>query len=172
MCTSARARLQFFKESGCYVQRLPSKLTPNTFFPRFSDTPHHQASLDFTLDLPQIAVVGSQSSGKSSVLEALVGRGERKRSRVPKMPFCELFHLNLHNQHQFTCFSTPAARSSNAITRTSLGYPVNSTSTVSYRKQKPTISPQKNLTLAPRPSPQTSSPAAPRFAPGALSSCS
>lgn len=26
------------------------------------------------LDLPQIAVVGSQSSGKSSVLEALVGR--------------------------------------------------------------------------------------------------
>eukprot|EP00803_Ostreobium_quekettii_P000358 evm.model.scf_2577.1 EVM.evm.TU.scf_2577.1 scf_2577:2056-6930(-) len=33
-----------------------------------------QATLDFKLDLPQIAVVGSQSSGKSSVLEALVGR--------------------------------------------------------------------------------------------------
>lgn len=30
--------------------------------------------LDFTPDLPQVAVVGSQSSGKSSVLEALVGR--------------------------------------------------------------------------------------------------
>lgn len=30
--------------------------------------------MDFTLDLPQVAVVGSQSSGKSSVLEALVGR--------------------------------------------------------------------------------------------------
>ena len=29
-------------------------------------------TLDFKLDLPQIAVVGSQSSGKSSVLEALV----------------------------------------------------------------------------------------------------
>lgn len=30
--------------------------------------------MDFKLDLPQVAVVGSQSSGKSSVLEALVGR--------------------------------------------------------------------------------------------------
>ena len=30
--------------------------------------------LNFTLDLPQVAVVGSQSSGKSSVLESLVGR--------------------------------------------------------------------------------------------------
>ena len=33
-----------------------------------------QLSSDVQLDLPQIAVVGSQSSGKSSVLEALVGR--------------------------------------------------------------------------------------------------
>lgn len=33
-----------------------------------------QVSQDARLDLPQIAVVGSQSSGKSSVLEALVGR--------------------------------------------------------------------------------------------------
>lgn len=33
-----------------------------------------QLSSDVKLDLPQIAVVGSQSSGKSSVLEALVGR--------------------------------------------------------------------------------------------------
>jgi len=28
--------------------------------------------LDFRLELPQVAVIGSQSSGKSSVLEALV----------------------------------------------------------------------------------------------------
>lgn len=31
-----------------------------------------QVSLDFKLDLPQVAVIGSQSSGKSSVLESLV----------------------------------------------------------------------------------------------------
>jgi hypothetical protein len=35
---------------------------------------HHQASLDLRVDLPQVAVVGAQSAGKSSVLEALVGR--------------------------------------------------------------------------------------------------
>ncbi|KFM27720.1 Dynamin-1-like protein [Auxenochlorella protothecoides] len=33
-----------------------------------------QVSPDVRLDLPQVAVIGSQSSGKSSVLEALVGR--------------------------------------------------------------------------------------------------
>lgn len=33
-----------------------------------------QVTLDFRLELPQVAVIGSQSSGKSSVLEALVGR--------------------------------------------------------------------------------------------------
>ena len=33
-----------------------------------------QASLDLRVDLPQVAVVGAQSAGKSSVLEALVGR--------------------------------------------------------------------------------------------------
>lgn len=33
-----------------------------------------QVTTDFKLELPQVAVVGSQSSGKSSVLESLVGR--------------------------------------------------------------------------------------------------
>lgn len=33
-----------------------------------------QANSLSTIELPQVAVVGSQSSGKSSVLEALVGR--------------------------------------------------------------------------------------------------
>lgn len=33
-----------------------------------------QVTLDFRLELPQVAVIGSQSSGKSSVLEALVSR--------------------------------------------------------------------------------------------------
>ena len=39
-------------------------------------TPPLQVSPDVKLDLPQIAVVGSQSSGKSSVLEALVSRAK------------------------------------------------------------------------------------------------
>ena len=40
----------------------------------FASTTGSQANAEFRLDLPQVAVVGSQSSGKSSVLEALVGR--------------------------------------------------------------------------------------------------
>lgn len=33
-----------------------------------------QSGVSLPMDLPQVAVVGSQSSGKSSVIEALVGR--------------------------------------------------------------------------------------------------
>lgn len=42
-------------------------------FPRQGPSYRLQVSPDVRLDLPQVAVVGSQSSGKSSVLEALVG---------------------------------------------------------------------------------------------------
>jgi dynamin 1-like protein len=40
---------------------------------KLQDVFHSVGMLD-TIDLPQIAVVGSQSSGKSSVLENIVGR--------------------------------------------------------------------------------------------------
>lgn len=43
-----------------------------------ASSPTLQVTLDFKLALPQVAVVGSQSSGKSSVLEALV------RHRTPR----------------------------------------------------------------------------------------
>ena len=43
-----------------------------------------QVTLDFKLALPQVAVVGSQSSGKSSVLEALVSISYLKCSRRPR----------------------------------------------------------------------------------------
>ena len=39
---------------------------------RHTEYVYMQVTLDFKLELPQVAVVGSQSSGKSSVLEALV----------------------------------------------------------------------------------------------------
>ena len=40
---------------------------------KLQDVFHSVGMLD-TIDLPQIAVVGAQSSGKSSVLENIVGR--------------------------------------------------------------------------------------------------
>lgn len=38
------------------------------------DTFSQISGIDFNIDLPQIAVVGGQSAGKSSVLENFVGR--------------------------------------------------------------------------------------------------
>jgi ABC-type transport system involved in cytochrome bd biosynthesis fused ATPase/permease subunit len=48
----------------CYVQQLRRDLEQYH--------PTAQVTSDFKLELPQVAVVGSQSSGKSSVLESLV----------------------------------------------------------------------------------------------------
>ena len=55
---------------GCWLHQAKAQLwaTELSFLCKL------QANAEFRLDLPQVAVVGSQSSGKSSVLEALVGR--------------------------------------------------------------------------------------------------
>ena len=47
-----------------------------------------QVALDFKLALPQVAVVGSQSSGKSSVLEALVRQVTRVTRVAPSVLAC------------------------------------------------------------------------------------
>jgi dynamin 1-like protein len=70
-----------------------------------------------TINLPQVAVVGSQSSGKSSVLEALVGRDflprgneictrrplvlQLVRSSEPSDEFGEFLHLAGHRFYDF-----------------------------------------------------------------------
>jgi len=48
---------------------------------KLQDVFHSVGMLD-TLDLPQIAVVGSQSSGKSSVIENIVGRDFLPRGKL------------------------------------------------------------------------------------------
>ena len=48
------------------------------------------------VDLPQITVIGSQSSGKSSCLENIVGRDFLPRgNKHPPTPLCQNFLLNL-----------------------------------------------------------------------------
>jgi predicted ABC-type transport system involved in lysophospholipase L1 biosynthesis ATPase subunit len=56
--------------------------------------------IDDPIDLPQIVVVGSQSSGKSSVLESIVGRDFLPRGAgiVTRRPLV----LQLHNVRQAT----------------------------------------------------------------------
>ena len=56
---------------SCSMSTLGQTLIP--LINKLQDVFMH-VKLDATLDLPQVAVVGTQSSGKSSVLEALVGK--------------------------------------------------------------------------------------------------
>lgn len=69
----------------------------------------NKAGLPTVLDLPQIAVIGGQSAGKSSVLEALVGRDflprgtgivtrrplvlQLERGKAGEADYCEFLHL-------------------------------------------------------------------------------
>lgn len=59
------------------------------------------------MDLPQIAVIGSQSSGKSSVLENIVGRDFLPRGTgiVTRRPLVKYTFFEKKKAHFPSCFS-------------------------------------------------------------------
>jgi len=85
--------------------------------------PHFSSGLRFDLNLPQLVVVGSQSSGKSSVLENIVGKDflPRGTNIVTRCPLVlQLVHLR-------TCAS-PAMSDTSLLDPTSLGGKLSSAS--------------------------------------------
>ena len=80
------------------------------------------------VDLPQITVIGSQSSGKSSCLENIVGRDFLPRGIESIYDFSFLFYL-----HFSRCTLTPFNRNWNSNT-TSTRPPARSSSFFKYRK--------------------------------------
>eukprot|EP00890_Picochlorum_soloecismus_P001058 jgi/Picsp_1/1953/NSC_05419-R1_dynamin-related gtpase len=82
-------------EESCEQHCLGETLIP--LINRLQDVFLHVRT-DMRLDLPQVAVVGSQSSGKSSVLEALVGRDflPRGNNIVTRRPL--VLQLIKHNE--------------------------------------------------------------------------
>ncbi|KAF1997042.1 V-type ATPase [Amniculicola lignicola CBS 123094] len=64
-----------YTTTSCHGARsLPTAPSSFTLLPRFAGHGDQPVCVQNPIDLPQIAVVGSQSSGKSSVLENIVGR--------------------------------------------------------------------------------------------------
>jgi vacuolar protein sorting-associated protein 1 len=68
-----------------------------------------QVGVTNPIDLPQITVIGSQSSGKSSCLENIVGRDFLPRGKLPSLlPLLTNFHRNRHSHPSTACKIPPA----------------------------------------------------------------